>query len=85
MLEKAHGEELDRCLDRAEKLALGHDPSRAHTLGWIENRRHFPKRSIPLLEYAGLRNELIAFYRDMQKALPLSDIPPKVLAELQAR
>jgi tetratricopeptide (TPR) repeat protein len=172
MLEKANRNDLDGHFSRAEKLASGNDPSRAHTLGWIENRMAFPKRSIPLLEYAvkkaqdkelkdravfslfesyldtgdwqcaeavfpdasqrltpkelpdwysriavlaakagakadamriwsrvanldlsatsaieqlvtaGLRNELIGFYRDMQKMIPSSEIPEKVLGTL---
>ena len=36
----------------AEEVALGKAPSRTYTLGWIMNRMHFPKRSIPLLKYA---------------------------------
>jgi hypothetical protein len=43
---------LDKNLSRAEKLAFENDPTRACTLGWIENRMGFPKRSIALLEYA---------------------------------
>jgi len=52
MLENAKRENLDRYFLRAEELANGRDPSRSHTLGWIMNRMQFPKRSIPLLEYA---------------------------------
>jgi len=52
MLEKAERDDLDGRLARAEQLAFGNDPSRAHALGWIENRMAFPKRSIPLLLYA---------------------------------
>lgn len=173
MLENAKPNELDGHFTRAEKLTFGKDASSAHTLGWIENRMGFPKRSIPLLEYAagkaqdkelkgralfslfesyldtadwrhaesvfpeaarrltskelpewyskiavlaakagdkgeamriwsrvanldlsvtealeelknaGLRDELIDFYREVQKAIPLSDIPAQVLETLK--
>ena len=43
---------LDKNFSRGEKLAFDNDPSRACTLGWIENRMGFPKRSIILLRYA---------------------------------
>ncbi len=43
---------LDKSFNRAEKLAFANDPTRACTLGWIENRMSFPKRSIALLVYA---------------------------------
>ena len=52
MLESAKREDLDKYFIRAEEVALGKNPSRAHTLGWIMNRMHFPTRSIPLLKYA---------------------------------
>ena len=52
MLESAKRDDLDKHFVRAEEFVLGKDPSRASTLGWIMNRMHFPKRSIPLLEYA---------------------------------
>jgi tetratricopeptide (TPR) repeat protein len=52
MLENADRDDLDRYFVRAEELASGKDPTRARTLGWVMNRMHFPKRSIPLLEYA---------------------------------
>jgi tetratricopeptide (TPR) repeat protein len=52
MLESAERDNLDKYFIRAEEAALGKDPSRAHTLGWIMNRMHFPKRSIPLLKHA---------------------------------
>jgi hypothetical protein len=52
MLENAPKETLDRHFTRAEKLAAGGDPNRAHTLGWIMNRLQFPKRSLPLLKHA---------------------------------
>jgi tetratricopeptide (TPR) repeat protein len=52
MLENADRDDLDRYFVRAEELANGKDPTRARTLGWIMNRMHFPKRSIPLLKYA---------------------------------
>jgi hypothetical protein len=43
---------FDKHFIRAEKAALGKDPSRAYMLGCIMNRLHFPKRAIPLLKYA---------------------------------
>lgn len=52
MLENAKRDDLDKYFLRAKELAKERDPSRAHTLGWIMNRMQFPKRSIPLLEYA---------------------------------
>jgi len=52
MLENAKRDELGGHFTRAEKLASGNDASRALTLGWIENRMGFPKRSISLLECA---------------------------------
>jgi tetratricopeptide (TPR) repeat protein len=52
MLESTNRDDLDTYFIRAEELALGKDPSRASTLGWIMNRMHFPKRSIPLLKHA---------------------------------
>jgi len=52
LLESAEPDDLDRHFIRAEQLVPGQDPSRASTLGWIVNRMHFPKRSIPLLKYA---------------------------------
>ena len=52
LLESAEPDDLDRHFIRAEQLVSGQDPSRASTLGWIMNRMHFPKRSIPLLTYA---------------------------------
>ncbi len=52
MLENAPRDALDGFFARAEELARGQDPSRAHTLGWIMNRMGFAKRSLPLLEYA---------------------------------
>ena len=52
MLESANRDDLDKHFNRAEALVVGNDPSRARTLGWIMNRMHFPKRSIPLLRYA---------------------------------
>lgn len=52
MLESAKQDDLDRYFSRAEKLADGSDPSRSHTVGWIMNRMNFPKRSVPLLQYA---------------------------------
>ncbi|UCD53053.1 MAG: hypothetical protein JSW27_10510 [Phycisphaerales bacterium] len=52
MLERAERDDLDRHFLRAEELANERDPSRAYTLGWTMNRMQFPKRSIPLLEYA---------------------------------
>jgi tetratricopeptide (TPR) repeat protein len=45
-------ERLDKNFSRAEKLAFNNDPTRACTLGWIENRMGFPKRSIALLKHA---------------------------------
>lgn len=173
LLENAPREQLEQPFARAEKLAAGADPTRAYTLGWIENRMHFPQRSLPLLEdavrrapdaefkgkagfalfescldtgdwrraeanfpdaaarltaneapdwlakiavlaaragakadamrlwrrvanidltatrtlpdlaKAGLRDDLAAFYREMQAALPASRIPPQALAALQ--
>ncbi len=52
LLQSAERDDLDKHFVRAEELVHGKDPSRASTLGWIMNRMHFPKRSIPLLEYA---------------------------------
>lgn len=52
MLESAKRDDLDNYFVRAEELANGRDPSRAYALGWIMNRMQFPRRSIPLLEYA---------------------------------
>jgi tetratricopeptide (TPR) repeat protein len=52
MLESATKASLPAQLSRAEKLALDGDPSRASTLGWIENRMGFAERSLPLLEQA---------------------------------
>lgn len=52
MLEKAKRDDLDKHFVRAEKLAAEKSASRAHTLGWIMNRMHFPGRSIPLLKCA---------------------------------
>jgi tetratricopeptide (TPR) repeat protein len=52
MLESAKPDNLDKHFIHAEQAALGKDPSRAHTLGWIMNRMRLPKRSIPLLKYA---------------------------------
>ncbi len=52
MLENAPKETLDQQFARAEALAAGKNASRAYTLGWIMNRMHFAKRSLPLLEYA---------------------------------
>jgi tetratricopeptide (TPR) repeat protein len=52
ILESAKQDNLDKHFIHAEEVAFGKDPSRAHTLGWIMNRMHFPKRSIPLLKYA---------------------------------
>ncbi len=52
MLENAKRDEMEPHLVRAEKLATGSHPSRAHVLGWILNRMRLPERSIPLLEYA---------------------------------
>ncbi|MEX2113997.1 MAG: hypothetical protein WD845_12475 [Pirellulales bacterium] len=46
------GANLDKQLSRAERAAVGKDPTRANTVGWIMNRMGFPKRSIPLLEWA---------------------------------
>ena len=45
---------LDKNFSRAEKLAFvfDNDPTRACTLGGIENRLGFPKHSIALLKYA---------------------------------
>jgi hypothetical protein len=173
MLEKVNQNDVDTHFAQAEKLAFNGDPSRAHTLGCIENRMKFPQRSLPLLEYAvekaqdnklkeraafslfksyldtgdwkraeaifpnaarqltpnelfewysriallaakagakadamriwgrvanldlsatgaaeqlvkaGLSDELIGFYLDMQEKIPSSDIPPKVLNTLQ--
>ena len=36
------------------------------------------------LAVAGLRDELIAFYRGIQKTIPASDIPAKVLETLES-
>ena len=52
MLENADRQTLDKHFNRAEKLAFDNNPTRACTLGWIENRMSFPKRSIALLKYA---------------------------------
>ncbi|MBC8126829.1 MAG: hypothetical protein H8M99_06765 [Gloeobacteraceae cyanobacterium ES-bin-144] len=52
MLENSPKETLDREFTRAEKLTTGQDASRAAILGWIENRMHYAKRSVPLLEEA---------------------------------
>ena len=52
MLEKASQDDLDPHFARAEALAEQADPTRAYALGWIMNRMQYPKRSIPLLEYA---------------------------------
>ena len=52
MLESAKQDNLDKHFIHAEEAAFGKDPSRAHKLGWVMNRMHFPKRSIPLLKYA---------------------------------
>ncbi len=52
MLESAERDDLDKYFSRAEELADGRNASRAHTLGWIMNRTHFPERSVALLEYA---------------------------------
>jgi tetratricopeptide (TPR) repeat protein len=52
ILESAKGDDLDKHFIRAEEFALGKDPSRTYTIGWIMNRKRFPKRSIPLLKYA---------------------------------
>ena len=52
MLLRAEQGERDTYFTRAEKLALGAAPSRAATLGWIENRMGATGRSIALLEYA---------------------------------
>lgn len=52
LLVSAKRDDLDKHFSRAEEFVHGKDPSRASTLGWIMNSMHFPKRSIPLLEYA---------------------------------
>ena len=52
ILGNADSEMLDKHLSRAEKLAFNNDPTRANTLGWIENRMGFQKRSITLLKHA---------------------------------
>ncbi len=52
LLESAKRDDLDTHFSHAEELAIGKDPSRARTLGWIMNRMNFPKRSIPLLKHA---------------------------------
>lgn len=174
MLGNANKEDFDKYFTRAEKLVFGGDPSRAYSLGCIENHMRFPQRSLTLLKYAtgktqddrlkeeatytlfgvcldagdwkgadavfpnvcrrlgsykrmadtysnvaviaakegakadamriwrrvanlnllqtdgldelvqaGLKNELIAFYLDIQKAIPASDIPAKMLEILR--
>ncbi len=52
MLEKAQRQDIHRYFEQAEKLALGKDPSRMFSLGWIMNRMQFAERSIPLLALA---------------------------------
>ena len=52
MLSNGNPNEVEQALTRAERLAMGVDPSRALVLGSLENKMAFPRRSIPLLEYA---------------------------------
>jgi tetratricopeptide (TPR) repeat protein len=52
MLKRANQGELDKYLTHAEELALNVDPTRAATLGWVENRMQLARRSLPLLQYA---------------------------------
>jgi tetratricopeptide (TPR) repeat protein len=57
MLQKARGDEREVLLKRAENLADGAHPSRAHALGWILNRLELPRRSIAQLRDASARTE----------------------------
>jgi tetratricopeptide (TPR) repeat protein len=42
-------------------------------------------RHLQPLARAGLRDELVAYYQELQQALPASYIPPKAIAELRNR